>query len=472
MIKNIFRVGITTLLSCAVVLALTACGKEEESVPIQTSTIRSVDNVEFKIPSVLRENKTSYAEFYVNQSSIDNHFDTGVIEELSPDLYLITDRKSFYIEVGHDTAFEESLYYLYGPEEVSSCIKGIGITEDFNVFGPVFTYEDNESLRLSCEANFTVPFGSDTVSDNLMGSCAVMEHHGEQYYMICGFNGEVFDTSTVSDVVTSFVYTGEDSDLYSEDNMDYLGERGGQVGIPICKDMFIETEEGWQIPSCGASFDYSISLVDTDHELTRIEQEKNVPKDENINYDPLISRKCAGKDGVIWNVLTYTINVDQSNVYETDCIASKGRTMCCFSFKYANDPEYMSNMACDMFSYSNITGYTGLDGTVVEGVTTTEETTTEVTTEKPTEAITEATTEATTDITTEATTQAPTTTEATTEITTQATTTEAPTTQATTEVTTQATTQAKKQTSTQTTTQSKKKSSKKKNTSSDLDVEW
>lgn len=450
---------------------LAGCGRNQP-VPISYDKIETMDLVSISIPSDYRKDKESYPEYYKDLSSIENHFASGVIEEVSPDGYMLTDRDTFYFSVQHGTAAKSSCYYMDSTHEIETSIKPLGVFRNLSMSSKPLLYQDEKMVRLSAYAEFTIPFGSDAVTKPLMGYISILEYHGEQYYCICGMSEEIYNDEILVDMVSTFAVSGEKSSLYASEDLEYYGEESNQVSFPTSKDLFVQMESGWEIPSYGVSLSFLMQNSGADHELSLSEQkgvlDRTAEVEAGYQYNPVLNTKCAGTDGTIWNIITYEVKLNGDLSYETDCFSGRGRSICILRAAYEENPEQVSNLMKNLLSQSAFTGYMQLDGTVVSGKTTEEETT-EITTENTTEAATEITTEITTEATTEASTEA--TTEITTEITTENTT------EATTAATTEATTEKKtEQKTTQKSTQStnkNKNSSKKKNTgSNDLNVEW
>lgn len=482
--------------------ALCGCKKEEEAPKIQYDDIGVVDNITFKIPHQLRDGAISYTQYYSSKSEIADHFDTGIIEESSPDRYSLTDRANYYIMAVHGTSASTSLRYMSSSSDLISLVESSGVTSNIEETSDLKTAGNENIVKAMCSASFTVPFGDDSVTEPLNGFVCVEEYHGEQFLILCGLSNDYYNAEYIDTMLNSFIYSDNKSSLYDVE-ASYLGELNNQISVKFDDRLFVNTDKGIEIPSYKAVV--TMNPIDTgaDHELSATEQMGLVKHDnyveEGYSVTPIYNGVCAGEDASIWNVVTYSLKKSEGDKYITDVSSVKGRSSWVLSIEYENNPGYMSRVASELASCMSYTGYTNLDGSVVSGVenpviteTPDSETSDQASTEPVTEASTEVSTEATTEVTTEApTTEAPTT-EVTTEVTTEATTTEAPTTQApTTEATTEATTQAvttqapAKTPTTQKSTQQKstqqkstqkkstpKKSKKKSGGNSDLDVNW
>lgn len=447
-------------------LCLVGCGEQEPEL-VQYDKITVLDNVAFSVPSDFRKNKESYTSYYKNQSSIENHFATGVIEESSPDKYILTDRDSFYIAVCHGTGGDTSCYYMESPQELQGSLKSLAITKEMNVDGKLLRSEGEDFVRLSSYTEFTIPFGEDTVTKKLCGYLSLLECHGEQYYFLCGMSEESYDEKRIVDTVSTFVYSGEKSSLYASEDIEYLGTLENQVAIPFSRDLFIETNEGWELPSYNALLFYQTANTQSDRELTFAEQCAQINRDTEIGdgyqYTPIYNGKCAGTDGTIWNIITYEVSQKGDITYETDCFGLKERSSVIMQFSYMENPAKINHLALNLLKKSAFSGYTKLDGSVITGkMEQSEEPSTKVTTERVTEVITELSTEA---VTTEG--------AATESATTAASTTEVVTTETITEMTTEAaaSTQAPERKKTEKNTRKKANSSSQK-ADGDLDVEW
>lgn len=468
------------LLLASGVAALCGCGKQETVPQVQYDRLNIVDNVTFELPHALRDGAESYTQYYSERAEIADHFATGKIEECSPDTYTLTDRDGYYIRVVHGTSAKTPAHYMSATKELVALVKDSGVTSEIEETSNISRAEDNGITKLACGVNFTVPFGSDYVTYGLSGYLCLLECHGEQYLLLCGMNDDTYDGEAMDNLLDSFMYTGEESGLYATDQPSYVGELNNQLAVHFDGRMFVNTDKGVEMPSYNAVLTMTPFDTGADHELSFEEQKAQVNRDgllaDGYAIEPLCSGTCAGEDAGIWHVMTYRLTKSGETSYITDLMTVKGRSSWVLSFAYDSYPGDMERVVTELAAGMSHTGYTNLDGTVVEGVKeepTTEEITTEVT-EAPAEETTEASTE-------EVTTEAPT--EATTEaVTTEAATTEAPTAEATTEAATtevpateQATTQAATQqkTTPKSTQKSPQKSTKKKKeNNSDLDVEW
>lgn len=444
------------LLYMAMVCVLTGCNKEEETAKTDVTTIANINNIQFQIPSSLREGAQSYNEFVANKVTVTNDFQYGTVETATTHTYTLTNYESFYLYCTDAYPFQTNLAYITNIDTMEDEIEDS--FADMSLSNFQYSHEGNVS-QIMANISFTPIFSDETNTrriENASGTIVLYGIDEKQYLFVYVENKDILPEDDYHNMFQSFTYTEETSSLYSDKNRTVKEYEGSNCGINISyNEMATIKEETIIIPSYNeAKITTKIYNSETDHELTSDELIAQMTQEEMQSRTILWKDTEISSDtDMVWQGRTFqVVNMEDQQYNQCIYMANIGKTIITISAQYVENDNTrirhdVNSCVKDLIRNATLTSYTALDGSVVELI---QEPTTEVTTEATTEATTKTTTQATTQGTTEA---SP---EVTTEVTTQA--------------TTQATTQTTKKT--QQSTTEKTTTKKKKNNNSDLDVEW